>query len=159
MKIKSARQFAGLTQQQFADVFDISIDTVKAWDCGRRKPDKLKEKLILKELERMAKMIEWNQEKIKKSAKDFNNWQGKAVIMVDTSDGDVWTDVFSADTDWKEYNSGTIFSLCSKDNLYERNKNISVKAINELLNVCAYKYRSTYDMPEEVLTVLCRNSL
>lgn len=159
MKIKSARQFAGLTQQQFADVFDISIDTVKAWDCGRRKPDKLKEKLILKELERMAKMIKWNQEKIKKSAKDFNNWQGKAVIMVDTSDGDVWTDVFSSDTDWKEYNSGTIFSLYNKDNLYGRNKNISAKAINELLNVCAYKYRSTYDMPEEVLAVLCRNSL
>ena len=34
---------------------DISIDTVKAWDRGRRKPDKLKEKLIIKELERIKK--------------------------------------------------------------------------------------------------------
>ena len=53
MTIKEYRQAVGLTQQQFADLFDISINTVKAWDCGRRKPDKLKEKLIIKELERM----------------------------------------------------------------------------------------------------------
>lgn len=52
-EIKKRRKLAGLTQQQFAELFDISIDTVKAWDCGRRKPDKLKEKLIIKELERM----------------------------------------------------------------------------------------------------------
>lgn len=53
MKIKDYRIKAGLTQQQFAKMFGISIDTVKAWDCGRRNPDKLKEKLIIKELERM----------------------------------------------------------------------------------------------------------
>lgn len=49
-EMKIAREEAGLTQQQFAEMFDISLDTVKSWDCGRRKPDKLKEKLILKEL-------------------------------------------------------------------------------------------------------------
>lgn len=51
--IKDYRIAAGLTQQQFADMFDVSIDTVKAWDCGRRKPDKLKEKLIIEKLEKM----------------------------------------------------------------------------------------------------------
>lgn len=51
--IKEYRLAAGLTQQQFAKLFDISIDTVKAWDCGRRKPDKLKEKLIIEKLEQM----------------------------------------------------------------------------------------------------------
>lgn len=55
MTIKEYRQNAGLTQQQFAELFDIPVDTVKAWDCGRRKPDKLKEKLMIKELERMKK--------------------------------------------------------------------------------------------------------
>lgn len=52
-KIKNARLVSGMTQKQFAEMFDIPIDTVKAWDCGRRKPDKLKEKLIIKELERI----------------------------------------------------------------------------------------------------------
>lgn len=51
--IKEYREAVGLTQKQFAELFDISIDTVKAWDCGRRKPDKLKEKLIIEKLERM----------------------------------------------------------------------------------------------------------
>lgn len=53
MTIKEYRESAGLTQKQFAELFGISIDTVKAWDCGRRRPDKLKEKLIIKELERI----------------------------------------------------------------------------------------------------------
>lgn len=52
-EIRIAREKSGLTQQQLAETFDISIDTVKSWDCGRRRPDKLKEKLIIKELERM----------------------------------------------------------------------------------------------------------
>lgn len=53
-EIKIAREKTGLTQQQFAEMFDISIDTVKSWDCGRRRPDKLKESLIIKELARIA---------------------------------------------------------------------------------------------------------
>lgn len=52
-KIKEYRKSAGITQRQFAELFDIPIDTVKSWECGRRKPDKLKEKLIIKELERI----------------------------------------------------------------------------------------------------------
>lgn len=159
MEIKSARQFAGLTQQQFADSFDISLDTVKAWDCGRRKPDKSKEKLILKELERMSKMIEWDRNKIKEAVRDFNNWQGKAVIMVDTSDGDVWTDVFASGTDWKQYHSGTIFPLYSKDDLLERNKKITAKTVNALLDIGSYKYKTTYDMPSDVLEIYCKYNL
>lgn len=54
-KIKIARETAGLTQIQFADMFDIPIDTVKSWDSGRRKPDKLKERLIIEKLEQMQK--------------------------------------------------------------------------------------------------------
>lgn len=58
MGIKDYRIAAGLTQQQFAELFDVSIDTVKAWDCGRRKPDKLKEKLIIEKLEGMRMITE-----------------------------------------------------------------------------------------------------
>ena len=53
MTIKEHRQAAGLTQQQFAELFDIPIDTVKAWDSGRRKPPEWAEKLIIKDLGRM----------------------------------------------------------------------------------------------------------
>ena len=55
MDIKEYRQRAGLTQQQFAKLFEIPVDTVKSWDSGRRKPDKLKEKLIIEKLEQMQK--------------------------------------------------------------------------------------------------------
>lgn len=58
MTIKEYRLAAGLTQQQFAELFDISIDTVKAWDCGRRKPDKLKERLMFERLEQMRRKYE-----------------------------------------------------------------------------------------------------
>jgi len=53
-EIRIGREAAGLTQKQFADMFNISIDTVKSWDIGRRRPDKLKESLIIKELARIA---------------------------------------------------------------------------------------------------------
>lgn len=55
MSIKEYRISLGLTQKQFAELFEISLDTVKSWDCGRRKPTKSQEKLIIKELERMKK--------------------------------------------------------------------------------------------------------
>ena len=55
MEIKEYRQRAGLTQQQFAKLFEIPVDTVKSWDSGRRKPDKLKDKLIIEKLEQMQK--------------------------------------------------------------------------------------------------------
>ena len=58
--IKDYRIAAGLTQQQFAELFDIPIDTVKAWDCGRRKPDKLKKKLMIEKLEQMNNDKEGN---------------------------------------------------------------------------------------------------
>lgn len=53
MLIKEYRKAAGLTQKQFSDLFEIPLDTVKSWDCGRRKPTKAEERLIIKELERM----------------------------------------------------------------------------------------------------------
>lgn len=55
MKIKEYREAAGLTQKQFSEMFEIPIDTVKSWDCGRRKPTRSQEKLIIKELERLKK--------------------------------------------------------------------------------------------------------
>ena len=39
---------------------------------------------------------------IKKAVKEFNDWQGDAVIMCDEEDGEVWTDVFVDENSWKK---------------------------------------------------------
>jgi len=53
MQIKEYRQAAGLTQKQFAELFEIPIDVVKSWDSGRRKPPSWAEKLIIEKLSTM----------------------------------------------------------------------------------------------------------
>lgn len=55
MKIKDYRIKAGLTQQQFAKLFNISINTVKSWDSGRRKPPEWVEELIIEKLKQANK--------------------------------------------------------------------------------------------------------
>ena len=55
MKIKEYRKAANLTQKQFSELFEVSLDTVKSWDCGRRKPTRSQEKLIIEKLEQMIK--------------------------------------------------------------------------------------------------------
>lgn len=54
MKIKEARKAAGLTQKQFAELFNppIPIDTVKSWDCGRTSPPEWAQPLILERIEK-----------------------------------------------------------------------------------------------------------
>lgn len=53
LSIKDCRIAAGMTQEEFSDLFEIPIDTVKNWDSGRREPPVWVKKLIIKELERM----------------------------------------------------------------------------------------------------------
>jgi DNA-binding transcriptional regulator YiaG len=53
LSIKDNRIAAGLTQEEFSELFEIPIDTVKNWDSGRREPPVWAKKLIIKELERM----------------------------------------------------------------------------------------------------------
>lgn len=77
--------------------------------------------------------MEWNKEKIMEAARDFNCWQGDAVIMCDTSDGDVWTDIFCSENDWKEYHSKTIKEVFAKRGILDRNKKISRATLSMLL--------------------------
>ena len=60
-KIKQARQNAGLTQNQFSELFEIPIDVVKSWDAGRRKPPTWAEKLIIEKLELIKEKNNENQ--------------------------------------------------------------------------------------------------
>lgn len=58
MKIKDYRKAAGLTQEQFSNLFNppIPIDTIKKWDSGQRKPSDWVEGLIIEKLERVKKV-------------------------------------------------------------------------------------------------------
>ena len=54
-KIKAARKAAGLTQQKMSDILGIPKRTIENWDSGQRKPAHWAIKLIIEELERIAK--------------------------------------------------------------------------------------------------------
>lgn len=55
LSIKDYRISAGLTQEEFSDLFEIPIDTVKNWDSGRRNPPVWVKKLIIEKLEQIKK--------------------------------------------------------------------------------------------------------
>lgn len=46
MNIKELRQQTGMTQQQFADYFEIPFRTIQNWEGGQRKCPEYLEKLI-----------------------------------------------------------------------------------------------------------------
>lgn len=52
--IKDKRIEVGLNQKEFSDLFEIPIDVVKSWDCGRRYPARWAEKLIIEKLNNIA---------------------------------------------------------------------------------------------------------
>ncbi|MFQ7137559.1 MAG: helix-turn-helix domain-containing protein [Ruminococcus sp.] len=55
MTIKEARLNAGLTQQRMSEVFEIPKRTIENWETGKRNPPAYVEKLVIRELERIAK--------------------------------------------------------------------------------------------------------
>lgn len=46
MTIKEIRTSMGLSQQQFADYFEIPVKTIRDWEQGRRKPPDYIPKLL-----------------------------------------------------------------------------------------------------------------
>ncbi|MFR2255985.1 MAG: helix-turn-helix domain-containing protein [Ruminococcus sp.] len=54
MTIKEARKKAGLTQAKMSDLLEIPKRTIGDWETGTRKPPAYVEKLIIRELERIA---------------------------------------------------------------------------------------------------------
>ena len=53
LTIKGLRLAVGLSQKEFSDLFEIPIDVVRSWDCGRRKPPVWVEKMIVEKLNSM----------------------------------------------------------------------------------------------------------
>lgn len=81
----------------------------------------------------MVKMDKVWLKNVKDEVVSFNGWQGHACIMLDLDDGDVWTDVFASDNEWKEYRSDSIICIYAKDNFEERNLKVSV---DKIVNIC-----------------------
>lgn len=54
-RIKEARLNAGLTQAKMSEVFEIPKRTIENWETGKRNPPAYVEKLVIRELERIAK--------------------------------------------------------------------------------------------------------
>lgn len=54
MTIKEARLKAGLTQVRMSELLEIPKRTIGDWETGTRKPPIYVEKLIIRELERIA---------------------------------------------------------------------------------------------------------
>ncbi len=54
MTIREARLSAGLTQQRMSEVFEIPKRTIENWEAGIRKPPAYVEKLVIRELGRIA---------------------------------------------------------------------------------------------------------
>ena len=101
----------------------------------------------------MSKVV-WDAKKIKKAAKDFGEWQGKAVIMCDTEDGSVWTDIFTNSEECNEYHSDTIHRVIGKGSMTNRNKHISAETLTKFLEAGIYKYDDPDEMPMDVLKML-----
>lgn len=55
LTIKEARLNAGLTQARMSELLEIPKRTIGDWETGTRKPPAYVEKLIIRELERIAK--------------------------------------------------------------------------------------------------------
>ena len=57
-KIKEARNKAGLSQQKMSDLLEIPKRTIENWESGVTNPPAYVEKLVIRELERIAENSE-----------------------------------------------------------------------------------------------------
>lgn len=45
-EIKAIRKKSGLQRQEFCDWIGISVNTLKSWECGRRKPSRIASRVL-----------------------------------------------------------------------------------------------------------------
>ena len=73
---------------------------------------------------------------IKKAVGEFNHWQGPAIINLDKSSGEVWTDIFSSAGSYNAYHSRSIVEIYGKAtwSMQERDDRISMKDLQKIAN-------------------------
>jgi len=81
----------------------------------------------------ITKITEIKKDAIKAAAKDFNDWQGKAAIHLDLSDGQVWTDVMTG-TEVISYRSKSVICVYCKDDFTTRDLRISPERLTRVLD-------------------------
>lgn len=118
LTIKEIRQLIDMTQKEFGEYLNIPIRTLEDWERGVRNPPIYVIELINYKIKKEIKIME-------NAINEFNNWQGKAKIMIDLEDFEIWTDVFDNDNSWKEYHSPYVKMIVAKDNLYGRNNKVT----------------------------------
>ena len=96
--------------------------------------------------------MEFKKEDIEVAVKDFNNWQGKAIIWCDESgDGAVWTTVHTSEDDSIKYHSEFIYCVIGKGNFLERNRKVSKQELIKFLEKGGYKYNpNVEELPGEL---------
>lgn len=62
----------------------------------------------------MSEVLIKDIEKAKKEVKEFNKWHGRAYIMYDKDDGEIWTDIFTDDNGSRVYGSKNIIRVYTK---------------------------------------------
>ncbi|MEL3959358.1 hypothetical protein NST17_19585 [Caldifermentibacillus hisashii] len=77
--------------------------------------------------------------------KEFNNWQGAAVIFVDFEDMTAWCHV----SEIPVYHDDSIIVVAGKDNLYERNNRVGKERLDNIVEIVYKKYKEGW--PKEKL--------
>lgn len=86
-----------------------------------------------KQILEIAKELSINLEKMEEERLAYNDWSGNAVMWIDFSDGDVWTQVDES----SNYDQDTIFALCAKGDFYSPNERIG---LGKLLKLAKLKH-------------------
>lgn len=78
---------------------------------------------------------------IEKEYREMRKWDNSdpfrySKLMYDTSDGDIWSDVFLDENGWKEYRSETIHSVPISELIYQNTGNRPMK-ISEIIDAIA----------------------
>lgn len=78
------------------------------------------------------------------AVREFNNWQGNAVLFIDFSDMTAWTDINNVPS----YHSDLIIPLLGKDDLYGRNDKYSFESVNDLANKAHVKHKRGWTLDD-----------
>jgi hypothetical protein len=92
---------------------------------------------------------------IEEAVKDYNEYHGAASIMIDKSNGDIWTDKFISNNEFKQYHSNDVKLIYSKNNIFDKDNTISITKVELIANTIMTKDYSSYgeminDIAEEL---------
>jgi len=105
------------------------------------------ENIVTREIDELTRKYskKVNYDSIVKAAEEFNSWSGSASVMLDKSDGEVWTDVFADDNEFKRYHSASIMCLYGKNATHNRNEVFKKEELHYLATLAMEGNYKNYD--------------